>query len=138
MPFSLSHSIMAGIASLTVRPLRKSELTMNAGLVLSGEGSLLHVLAARDDLDDRQAELLGELPVAVVVRRNGHDRAGAVAHQHVVGNEDRDFLAVDRIDCRNALQLDAGLVLVQLGALEVGLARSFLAVRADVVACLRA
>ena len=30
--------------------------------------------------------------------RDGHDRAGAVLHQHVVGDPDRDRLAVDRID----------------------------------------
>ena len=66
------------------------------------------------------------------MRRNGHDSAGAVAHQNVVGNEDRDLLAVYRVDRGNALQLDAGLVLVQLGALEVGLAGCLLAVGADV------
>ena len=47
---------------------------------------------------DRQVELLGELEVALVVRRHGHDRAGAVARQHVVGDPDRDLLVVDRID----------------------------------------
>ena len=56
-----------------------------------GIGRFLHILAARDDLDDRQAELLGEIPVARVVRRNGHDRARAVGHQHIVGDEDRDL-----------------------------------------------
>ena len=32
-----------------------------------------------DDRDDRQAELRGELEVALVVAGHGHDRAGAVA-----------------------------------------------------------
>ena len=40
----------------------------------------------------------GELEVALVVRGHGHDRAGAVAHQHVVGDEDRDALVVRRVD----------------------------------------
>ena len=40
----------------------------------------------RHDLDDGQVERLGELAVALVVRRHGHDRAGAVLHQHVVGD----------------------------------------------------
>ena len=34
---------------------------------------------------------LRELEVALVVRGHGHDRAGAVAHQHVVGDPDRDL-----------------------------------------------
>ena len=37
---------------------------------------------------------LGEVPVALVLPGHGHDRAGAVAHQHVVGDEHRDR------DCR--------------------------------------
>ena len=46
----------------------------------------------------RQAVGLGELAVALVVRGHGHDRAGPVVHQHVVGDPDRDPLVVDRID----------------------------------------
>ena len=53
---------------------------------------------ARDDPADRQPELLRELVVALVVGRDGHDRAGAVAGEDVVGDEDRDPLAVDRVD----------------------------------------
>ena len=47
----------------------------------------------RDHLDDRQAVLRGELEVALVVRRHGHDGAGAVGHQHVVRDPDGDLLA---------------------------------------------
>ena len=57
-----------------------------------------HRVARIDDGTDRQAELLGELEVALVVRRHGHDRAGAVADEHVVGDPDRHRLAVHRID----------------------------------------
>ena len=46
-----------------------------------------------DDLHDRQAERLRELVVALVVRGHGHDRAVAVAHQHVVRDPDRDAAA---------------------------------------------
>ena len=46
---------------------------------------------------DRQVEDLGELPVALVLARHGHDRPGAVAHQHVVGDADRDRLIGDRV-----------------------------------------
>ena len=65
----------------------------------------------RDHRHDGQAELAGEVKVALVVRGHGHDRAGAVAHQHVVGDPDRDALAVDRVDGVGAGE-DAGLFLV--------------------------
>ena len=45
---------------------------------------------------------LGEFEVALVVRRHGHDGAGAVADQHVVGDPNRHRLAVDRIDRRTS------------------------------------
>ncbi len=54
------------------------------------------------DADDREIELGGELEVAVVVRGDGHDRPGSVAHEHVVGDEDRDSAAGGRVDCECA------------------------------------
>ncbi len=50
------------------------------------------------DPPDGQPELAGEGEVTLVVGGHGHDRAGAVAGQHVVGDVDRDALAVDRVD----------------------------------------
>ena len=55
---------------------------------------------------------------------HGHDGAGAVGCQNVVGDEDGDLLVVDRVDAHDAFQLDTGLFLVQLAALEVALAGS--------------
>ena len=49
----------------------------------------LRDIATGDDLANRQPERGRELPVTLVVARNGHDRAGAVPGQHVVGDEDR-------------------------------------------------
>ena len=71
---------------------------------------------------NRQVELLREFEIALVVRGHGHDRAGAVAHQHVVGDPDRDLLVVHRIDRVGAGE-DAGLLLRQFGPLEIALAR---------------
>ena len=88
------------------------------GFAGAGVGLLLDVPAG-DDLADGQAEGAGELPVALVVRGHGHDRAGAVAGQHVVGDPDGDLLAVDRVDGVGAGE-DAGLFLGQVGALELG------------------
>ena len=58
--------------------------------------------------------------VPLVVGGHGHDRAGAVAHHHVVGDPDGDLLAVDGIDGERAGE-DAGLVLVEVSAVHVGL-----------------
>ncbi len=75
-----------------------------------------------DHRDDRQVELLGERGVAVVVRRHRHDRAGAVVHQHVVGDPDRDLRVVHRVR-RVEPGEDAGLLLCRstlLTALDGG------------------
>ena len=42
--------------------------------------------------------LLAEFEVALVVRGDGHDGAGAVAHQDEVADPDGDLLAAVRID----------------------------------------
>ncbi len=63
------------------------------------------------DSPDRQPVLDGEVVVALVVRGNGHDRARPVPHQHVVGDPDRDLLAVDGVD-RVAAREDAVLLLL--------------------------
>ena len=68
--------------------------------------------------NDRQAELHREVPVAFVLGRHGHDGAGAVAHQDIVGDEHRDRLAVDRVR-RVDTQIDARLLLVLL-TVDVG------------------
>ncbi len=93
----------------------------DAGVVLEREG-LFFDIAAGDDLDDLATELFGEDPVAVVMGRHGHDGAGAVGDKHIVGDEDRDLFAVDRVDAAHTVDLHAGLVLVELAALKIGLA----------------
>ena len=42
-----------------------------------------------DHFADREVERLRELAVALVVGRDGHNRAGPVLHQHIVGDVDR-------------------------------------------------
>ena len=126
----LDHSRDSVLNGLAVEKIRVDQ---NTGLILCGKGCLLDILAAGNNLDNLTAELLCKLPVTVIVRRNSHDGTGAVAHQNIVGNENRDLLAVYWIDCGNAVQLNAGLVLIQLGALEVGLAGSLLTVCANVL-----
>ena len=85
------------LASAVGRPSSGPELIGDA---VAGERGVVGGAAApvggRDHLDDGHAELLGEREVALVVRRHRHDGAGAVGRQHVVGDPDRDLLAVDR------------------------------------------
>ena len=84
-----------------------------------------HARGGGDDLADGQGKLARKLPVALVVRGHRHDRAGAVAEQHVVGDPDRDALAVHRVERKRA-RPHAGLFLRQFGAFEIALARGFL------------
>ena len=51
-----------------------------------------------DDHTNVEPIFLRELVIALVVRGNRHDRASAVAHEHVIRYPDRDLLIVVRID----------------------------------------
>ncbi|SIE22728.1 Uncharacterised protein [Mycobacteroides abscessus subsp. abscessus] len=55
-------------------------------------------ISACDNFLDRQAEFLRKLIVALIMRRNGHDGPGSIACKHIVGNPDRHFFAVNRVD----------------------------------------
>ena len=50
-----------------------------------------------DGVDDRQTELHGKVVIALVATRHGHNGTGAVVHQHVVGSEQRELRAGDRV-----------------------------------------
>ena len=62
----------------------------------SGHGRRCH------DRLDRQAELLRKLVVALIVCWYRHDRPRAVPGEHVVGDPNRNLLAVDRVDRKGA------------------------------------
>ncbi len=72
-------------------------------------------------LDDGQSVLLGEFPVALVLAGHGHDGARAVAHEHVVGDEERDLGAREGVDHARA-QAEAPLGAVDCRPLDLGLA----------------
>ena len=55
------------------------------------------------------------------MRGHGHNRTCAVGGEYVVGDEDRQRLAVHGVDAEHALELHAGLLLVELRTLEVAL-----------------
>ncbi len=60
-------------------------------------GALVGARGGSDHAPDRQPEGLREGMVALVVSGHGHDRAGAILHEHVVGDVHRDLLAVDGV-----------------------------------------
>ena len=64
---------------------------------LTGVGLAGPSVRTLDGLDDRQPVLLGEFPVALVLAGDRHDGAGAVAHQDVVGEEQRNRDGVERV-----------------------------------------
>ena len=70
------------------------------------------------------------------MRGHGHDGAGAVGHQDIIGYPDRDFRAVDGIDGRQAVNADAGLVFRQLRALEIGLSGCCFTIGYDLIVVL--
>ena len=93
-PSASSRAVIASLADGDAQPVRGSpEFTSSPSPVYG----LCEMSPPAIDLDDRQPELGGELPVALVVAGHRHDRAGAVARQHVVGDEHRDLLPVGRI-----------------------------------------
>ena len=78
------------------------EETAVAHLALLRIERLLGNVAALDDRHYRQAELLRECIVAAVVGRNGHDRARAIAGEHILADPDRHLLARERVDAIGA------------------------------------
>ena len=109
---------------ITVQEIRIDHLTV------SGVGFLLNV-PALNDFDDIETKCLGEIIVSLVVTRDCHDRARAVSHHDVVSDKERDLLSVDRIDCANAFDLDACLILDHIDTLELALLLAFIAVSTD-------
>ncbi len=70
-----------------------------AGAVVRGRhrGAVQALALGLDDDAHLEAVLAGELEVALVVGGDGHDGAGAVAHQHEVADPDRDLLVRERV-----------------------------------------
>ena len=61
-------------------------------------GLAVPALGRLDGAEYGQAVGGGELPVPLVLAGHGHDGARAVTHQHIVGQVDGDFFAVERVD----------------------------------------
>ena len=112
-PRSASESTIAFFASGARQAVEAVRVDEHLVLGVRGVRAVLGRLAVGGlhDSPDRQPVLDREVVVALVVGGNGHDRARAVPHQHVVGDPDRDLLAVDGVD-RVAAREDAVLLLL--------------------------
>ena len=106
-------------------------------LVDVGLGQLPTVpVRRRDDDRDRQIVFLGELEVALVVRRDAHDDAGAVCEQHVVADKDGHTVSVQPVDRVGAGE-HARLDLLGRHAFDLGLAARLVHVGLDLGPVLR-
>ena len=86
-----------------------------AQIRLVADREALGIGARRQDHGDhRQAVFAGELEIALVVRRAAEDGAGAVLHEHEVGDVDRQRDPFDQ----GVLAAEAGIEADLLGALE--------------------
>ena len=74
-----------------------------------------------DHLNNRDVKLPGKLPVPLVSTRHGHNRPGAIGEQDIVGDPNRNRLAINGIQ-GIAARIDPGLFLHQLRAGQIGLA----------------
>ena len=80
-----------------------------------------------DDRLDFDLELSGELKVSLVVSGYRHDRSGAVADQHIVGNPDGDPFSVDGVDSITARE-DAAFPFRKIGPVKIAFHRGLLAI----------
>ena len=87
---------------------------------VAGIGKRL-VAFAFDNLYDWQVELLCEFEVALVVSGNGHDGAGSVADEHVVGDPDWNAGRGDWVNRVGAREY-AGFFFGEVGSFEVAFA----------------
>src|SRR5262249_40754905 len=96
-----------------------------------GSGEIVVGLAVgADHLDEGQLVALGEFEIALVVRGDGHHRAGAVRGEDVIGDPYWEARAGQRMNGERS-RVDAGLDLRELGAVELALARRFFDVLGD-------
>ncbi len=98
---SSSQAMIAPIASAGACPSNRPESISTASSAWATKRRPAQVrlaVAGRDHRRMCSPNLLRELEVALVVGGHAHDRAGAVLHQHEVGDPDRHPLAVERID----------------------------------------
>ena len=93
-------SVLAGLyertlGSVSAIPVDGLGMEGINGLAAGLDGSAIVIV--QDDRHDRQVVLTGKLKVALVAAGNGHDGAGAVVGNDIIGNPHGDLLAVDGV-----------------------------------------
>jgi len=88
------------------------------GGACSRVGVAIEIFGGLDGAGDGEVECFGEVPVALVLAWDGHDGAGAVAHEDIVGGPDLDGFSGGWIFGVDA-EVDAGFFFVFL-AFDVG------------------
>src|SRR5207253_8288774 len=94
-PVELARVDEMGLVAVDVRLLERRMLVAILRVNVRGVAGAVtrSGLARRDDPHDRQPEHFSKLKIALVMSRYRHDGAGAVLHEHVVGDPDWDRLA---------------------------------------------
>ena len=114
-PFQLDGDGIEG--ALEVETVKLAGVEQHALLGVSG---FAHVDVAINRLDDRldvEAIFGGEFEVTLIVGRNRHHGAGAVVHQHEVGDPDRYLAAIQRV---NGIEAGGHALLLHGGQLGFG------------------
>ena len=106
------------LRSIDAEPIEEARIHK---LAVAGVGRRRHI-SARNDLENRKRELTGKLPVPLVMSWHRHDRARAVAREHIVGDPDRQPRTVHRVR-RKSPREDTRLLLRLLGPVELRLPR---------------
>ena len=75
------------------------EIGIDRGSFIADVANRFHSRRRLHNFLNWQLELARKFEVSFIVARNRHDRPGAVAHQNVVGDPDRNTLLVRGIDC---------------------------------------
>ena len=109
----------AGMASAFRQPVEAAGVDQGAfaGRCHAGDSGVF--LAGVEHCPDGQVKGLGEVEVALVMGRDGHDGARAVVGQDIVGGPDGQLFAVERVG-RVAAGEDAGLFAFGGLALDFG------------------
>ena len=98
-----------GLGRFDVQPVEETRIDQHAvaALGLAEDRPVRLLGAGRDHALDFEAVFLGEFVIALVVRRDAENRAGAVVHQHEIRDEDRQRpIGIERMDDLGDLQAE--------------------------------
>ena len=89
-----------------------------------GKGCLINIHRAflpLYNLNHRKTKFLGKFPVTVIMGRYRHNGTGSVCHQYIIGNPDRNFRIINRINGCQPAENHTGFILSKLCTLKIRL-----------------